>query len=57
MPCTLSYLCVWQVSGVPRVKQECIYKVVFMNPVDLVLTDCTLTFSGSGLLKDELECE
>lgn len=54
---TLVLVCVWQVSGVPRVKQECLCEVVFMNPVKLVLTNCTLTVSGSGLLKGELECQ
>lgn len=55
--CTLLYSCVWQVSDAPRVGQECLCTVVFTNPVDLVLTDCTLTLSGSGLLRDELECQ
>lgn len=38
---------------VARVGRECLAEAQFSNPVDQTLTNCTLTFSGSGLLKEE----
>lgn len=48
-------MCVLQVSGLVRVNHEAVGEVIFMNPVDMMLEDCTLTFSGSGLWKGEQE--
>lgn len=41
--------------GRVRVGVKCVAEVVFNNPINLTLTNCTLTFSGSGLLKEEHE--
>ncbi|XP_018533750.1 LOW QUALITY PROTEIN: protein-glutamine gamma-glutamyltransferase 2-like [Lates calcarifer] len=38
-----------------KLYREASGEVVFMNPVDETLTNCTLTFSGSGLYKEEAE--
>ncbi|XP_029990334.1 protein-glutamine gamma-glutamyltransferase E-like [Sphaeramia orbicularis] len=42
------------VFGEATVGHESSFEVAFDNPVDITLKDCTLTFSGSGLWKDEL---
>ncbi|KAL3978523.1 fibroblast growth factor [Sarotherodon galilaeus] len=39
-----------------RVNQSAAAEVVFMNPVNKTLTDCTLTISGSGLVDGEQKC-
>lgn len=38
------------------VNQSTTAEVVFMNPVNKTLTDCTLTISGSGLVDGEQNC-
>lgn len=47
-------MCVFQVSSPTRWNCEASGEVVFMNPVDETLKDCTLTLTGSGLLKEEI---
>ncbi|XP_045885591.1 protein-glutamine gamma-glutamyltransferase 5 [Micropterus dolomieu] len=42
------------VSSPTRLNCEASGEVVFMNPVDETLKDCTLTLTGSGLLKEEI---
>ncbi|XP_038553912.1 protein-glutamine gamma-glutamyltransferase 2 [Micropterus salmoides] len=42
------------VSSPTRWNCEASGEVVFMNPVDETLKDCTLTLTGSGLLKEEI---
>lgn len=44
-----------QITDSVRVGKQCLAEVSFNNPIDLTLTNCTLTFSGSGLLKEEYE--
>ncbi|CAN9512634.1 unnamed protein product [Ophioblennius macclurei] len=39
-----------------RVSRRAKVEVVFENPVEERLTNCTLTVSGSGLFKDNFEC-
>ncbi|CAI5687210.1 unnamed protein product [Oreochromis niloticus] len=39
-----------------RVNQSTTAEVVFMNPVNKTLTDCTLTISGSGIVDGEQKC-
>lgn len=41
------------VSGETRLNQEMTAEVVFMNPVNDILRNCTLTLSGSGLMIGE----
>ncbi|XP_072239324.1 protein-glutamine gamma-glutamyltransferase E-like [Leuresthes tenuis] len=41
------------VSGPCRVNQESYAEVVFMNPLNKILTDCSVTISGSGLFKGD----
>lgn len=48
-------VCVLQITDSVRVGKQCLAEVSFNNPIDLTLTNCTLTFSGSGLLKEEYE--
>ncbi|XP_023257751.1 protein-glutamine gamma-glutamyltransferase 5-like, partial [Seriola lalandi dorsalis] len=36
-----------------RFNQEARAEVVFMNPLEETLTDCTVTLSGSGLVREE----
>ncbi|XP_039654545.1 protein-glutamine gamma-glutamyltransferase 5-like [Perca fluviatilis] len=43
------------VSGTTRLNREAEGEVVFMNPVTETLKECTLTISGSGLLKEDIE--
>lgn len=50
-------VCLLQIPGVVTMNRECWANVVFENPVDLMLTNCTLTLSGSGLLRTEIELE
>lgn len=45
-----------QVDGVLRVNRMLEGELVFMNPVQQTLKKCTLSVSGSGLLKDDLNC-
>ncbi|CAG5977443.1 unnamed protein product, partial [Menidia menidia] len=42
-----------KVLGSVRLHSEVMAEVVFMNPVNETLQDCSLTLSGSGLLTDE----
>ncbi|XP_028261942.1 protein-glutamine gamma-glutamyltransferase 6 [Parambassis ranga] len=41
--------------GPTRLFQMACAEVVFMNPVNETLKDCTLTLSGSGLLREDIE--
>ncbi|XP_044077572.1 protein-glutamine gamma-glutamyltransferase 5 [Siniperca chuatsi] len=43
------------VSSSARLNQEASGEVVFMNPVDETLKDCTLTLTGSGLLNEDIK--
>lgn len=45
--------CLFQIPGVVKLNTECCAEAVFNNPVDLTLTNCTMTFCGSGLVKKE----
>ncbi|XP_071329119.1 protein-glutamine gamma-glutamyltransferase E [Trachinotus anak] len=38
-----------------RLYHEVIAEIVFMNPVNTTVTGCTLTLSGSGLLREEVD--
>lgn len=44
-------------TDIARVGRECLAEVIFENPINLTLTNCTLTFSGSGLLREEYEIQ
>ncbi|CAI5687205.1 unnamed protein product [Oreochromis niloticus] len=44
------------VNGPVRLNQRTVAEVVFMNPINKMLTDCTLTLSGSGLVDGEDKC-
>lgn len=44
-------------TDIARVGWECLAEVIFKNPINLTLTNCTLAFSGSGLLKEEYEMQ
>uniref|UniRef100_A0A3P9QFP5 Protein-glutamine gamma-glutamyltransferase 2 n=1 Tax=Poecilia reticulata TaxID=8081 RepID=A0A3P9QFP5_POERE len=43
-------LFVMQVSGGSKVNQELTAEVVFTNPIDETLSDCSMSLSGSGLM-------
>uniref|UniRef100_A0A3B4FXS4 Protein-glutamine gamma-glutamyltransferase 2 n=1 Tax=Pundamilia nyererei TaxID=303518 RepID=A0A3B4FXS4_9CICH len=43
-------------QNLASVNQSTTAEVVFMNPVNKTLTDCTLTISGSGLVDGEQNC-
>uniref|UniRef100_A0A3B4FX66 Protein-glutamine gamma-glutamyltransferase 2 n=1 Tax=Pundamilia nyererei TaxID=303518 RepID=A0A3B4FX66_9CICH len=56
---TLVMICqseVTTVNGPVRLNQRTVAEVVFMNPINKMLTDCTLTISGSGLMDGEEKC-
>ena len=42
-----------QVNGEARVNREVVATIVFMNPVNVTLRNCTMTLSGSGLLQEQ----
>ncbi|XP_035986258.1 protein-glutamine gamma-glutamyltransferase 6 [Fundulus heteroclitus] len=42
------------VQGEGRVNKEITVEVLFMNPLNEILRNCSLTLSGSGLLREEL---
>ena len=44
---------VFQASGPGRLYSEMSAEVIFMNPANETLKDCTLTVSGSGLFVGE----
>lgn len=44
-----------QVPGEVRLNQMGMVRVVFMNPVDLTLKNCSLTLSGSGFFRHEFK--
>lgn len=46
---------VLQLCSPARLNQKTAVEVVFMNPVNETLRDCTLTISGSGLVDGEEE--
>ncbi|XP_068560609.1 protein-glutamine gamma-glutamyltransferase 2-like [Cebidichthys violaceus] len=48
-PITISFL------KAARVNRQVIVEVIFKNPINETLTQCSLTLSGSGLLHDEVE--
>lgn len=48
-------MCVFQVTGPVKVNCEAVGEVIFTNPVNLTLVDCTLSFTGSAIWKDEVE--
>lgn len=48
-------MCVLQVTGPVRVNREAVGEVIFSNPVNLMLKNCTLSFTGSAIWKDEVE--
>ncbi|KAM7401597.1 hypothetical protein PAMP_016902 [Pampus punctatissimus] len=44
------------VAGQARLNREANGQVIFVNPINEILKDCTLTISGSGLLREEIQC-
>lgn len=44
-------------TDIVRVGKECLAEVIFNNPINLTLTNCTMAFSGSGLLREEYEIQ
>ncbi|XP_075880480.1 protein-glutamine gamma-glutamyltransferase E-like [Nelusetta ayraudi] len=44
-------------TDIVRVGRECLAEVTFTNPINLRLTNCTMAFSGSGLLREEYEIQ
>ncbi|XP_029948607.1 protein-glutamine gamma-glutamyltransferase E [Salarias fasciatus] len=46
-----------EVSGEFKLFRKSSVDVIFENPVEETLTNCTLTVSGTGLLRDEFNCD
>ncbi|KAM7401594.1 hypothetical protein PAMP_016899 [Pampus punctatissimus] len=44
------------IIGQARLNREANGQVIFVNPINEILKDCTLTISGSGLLREEIQC-
>uniref|UniRef100_A0A3B4FVF1 Protein-glutamine gamma-glutamyltransferase 2 n=1 Tax=Pundamilia nyererei TaxID=303518 RepID=A0A3B4FVF1_9CICH len=54
---TLVMICQSEVTTIfTLLNQRTVAEVVFMNPINKMLTDCTLTISGSGLMDGEEKC-
>lgn len=43
---------VFQVSGEVKVNCEATGEMIFMNPIKEILTNCSVTLSGSGLIEE-----